>query len=241
MELDAELDDTCIRDATGEAGERQVNTALVATAEGHAKTLQFVLEGFSPDVNHVFEDGTRLLHWAAGMRELGVVQSLLKAGADISALDGDGRTALHIARDEAILSILVRNHGAAAGLLDLAAHNGRTALMDAVRAGRKACAHVLLAAGAQAQARDADGESVLEAAREQWGPQDELVLDMLQQTPADTPERRPSSLMLPDGSSDKASWSSAEFSTPHSPAAALDAKYGGSVNKIHGSSNIIHV
>jgi|GEM_PF-3134159 len=54
---------------------------------------QLLQAGANPNI-HDHEDGKSPLHWAAGLEHREIVAELLKAGADINAIDGNGKTAL---------------------------------------------------------------------------------------------------------------------------------------------------
>ena len=69
------------------------------------------------DVDVVDGDGQTPLHWAAGMGRAGVVEVLLKRGANVGARDGRGMTALHIVARGPYVSKLKGRFEAVAWLL----------------------------------------------------------------------------------------------------------------------------
>ena len=52
--------------------------------------------GLFEDVNKPDETGSSALHWAASQGEIPTMRMLLRAGADVKAVDASGKTALHL-------------------------------------------------------------------------------------------------------------------------------------------------
>lgn len=104
------------------------------------------------------EEGTPLLHHAAEALAGAAVQLLLKAGATVDAGDATGETALHRVADlrrapEDAAAMAERLLAAGAGV-DAPNRDAVTPLHQAVRARNLAVVRVLLAHGADANARD---------------------------------------------------------------------------------------
>lgn len=108
------------------------------------------------------------LHTAAADDDATTITSLLTSGADPSARDPDGATALHFAADAGALSALsaLLTGGAPVDALDA---DGATPLHYAALAGRRDAAAALVAAGADAGAVDGDGVSARGKAPPGWG------------------------------------------------------------------------
>jgi ankyrin repeat protein len=107
-------------------------------------------------------DGTTALMWACYNGDADLVERLIKAGADVSAVNDYGASALQVAAvaaDPRIIKDLLK-----AGVNpDSPNPEGQTALMVVARSGNVAAARLLLVAGATVDAR------------EQWGDQTALM------------------------------------------------------------------
>jgi ankyrin repeat protein len=99
------------------------------------------------DVNAADSDGTRPLHWAVRADELEVADLLLKAGADASARNRLGLTALYLAAVNGNAPMIRRllDHGADPHQVG---RTGETILMVATRSGDAGAVRVLLERGA---------------------------------------------------------------------------------------------
>jgi ankyrin repeat protein len=121
------------------------NTIFKAAADGDAGVVARMLDEdpqllLFPDDDHVH---TSLLMRAAWMGHVGVVRVLLERGADVSAQDDDGDTALHCAAmtgREEIVSLLLTN-GAD---IHSRGNMGRTALICASQDGNLAVVRLLV-------------------------------------------------------------------------------------------------
>jgi len=105
----------------------------------------------------------RLLLYPSEFGDLDVAQHLLDAGVDVSAKDGDDRTALHIAAEyghEAVARLLL-DRGADVSAKD---GDGRTALHIAAQNGHEAVARLLLDRGADVSAKNGYGWTALHIA-----------------------------------------------------------------------------
>jgi ankyrin repeat protein len=116
---------------------------LFAVQSGKPEVVELVLRT-KVDVNAA-EQGRTALMLAAGKGSPEVVALLLAKGADVKAADGDGRTALHWARNKEVAQLLL-TRGAAVNAAD---KNGYTPLFGAVQAGDRALAELLQASGSK--------------------------------------------------------------------------------------------
>ena len=121
-------------------------------------------EGASASAEASHHGGRPVALNAARAGHLEVLETLLRAGAELEATDKDGVTALMWAS--------AKGHaGCAKALLDWGADidavsaNGNTALIMAAMYGQLACAKLLLEAGANRSKKNADGNSALAEAR----------------------------------------------------------------------------
>lgn len=110
------------------------------------------------------------VHYAAQYNELETVQMLLDRGADLNAVNEKGRTALHIACTRGYLRMVIALLAAPSWIehlkikrsplnLDLRDVNGHTALHLAAKEGSHHICEKLIAAGADASVRDAQGNA----------------------------------------------------------------------------------
>eukprot|EP00966_Prymnesium_polylepis_P321801 7378092-Prymnesium_polylepis.2 len=122
---------------------------LAATvANGNTdKVKQFLVDGV--DANTRDMRGTPLLHWAATNGHVGVAAALIKAGADVNAVNLERHTALHVAveggaRCNGVVELLVGKRA------DVHAKDEilNTPLVNAARKGTREAAAQLLLAGA---------------------------------------------------------------------------------------------
>ncbi|MCA9290387.1 MAG: ankyrin repeat domain-containing protein [Phycisphaerales bacterium] len=120
-----------------------------------------------------------------------IIRALVAAGAEVNAVDDSGTTAMH----EAVQGDLP-NPTAVRALLESGAHadpadlDGITPLMLAAMSGDVECIRLLLAAGADPLARNAEGRSAIDVARmhvascerraaDESGITDPLIMDLL--------------------------------------------------------------
>jgi ankyrin repeat protein len=106
------------------------------------------------DVNATQADGTTALHWAAHWNDLEAVTLLLKAGANVKAVNRYGVTPLSEAVVSGNVALVEALLAAGADPKTLSTEDGETVLMTAARAGNKEVVSVLLVRGADVNARE---------------------------------------------------------------------------------------
>ncbi len=139
-----------------------------AVIGGHPQVVRLLLESGAAVEPRARESipprGTPVMRAATdGHRE--IVRILLDVGADVTAADGEGKTALMRAAAEGHLGVLDWLIRAGADL-DHQDAEGRTALMEAVGWGRTAAVRALLGAGADPHRRERHGSLPLALAIE---------------------------------------------------------------------------
>lgn len=138
---------------------------LAAWAEaGDALAVQRMVEQ-GACVEAAAVDGTTALMTAAGEGHLEVVKTLLMHNAQVAAVNQEGETALHFAvrhNQPAVVSYLLEQ-GAA---INACSKSGVSPLMIASWSGFEKLVQQLLAAGADASLRDAEGRDAASHARE---------------------------------------------------------------------------
>jgi ankyrin repeat protein len=143
--------------ATEDHYEAMYNGATDKSFRNMYDMIQFLL-GIGADIHHRDGCNQTVLHHAIG--EPDVVQLLLDRGADISATDKGGATALiwasQTGRDDDIKILL--NGGADVSVKD---NRGSTALLWASKINRKDIVELLLDAGSDITAEDNHGNTVL--------------------------------------------------------------------------------
>jgi ankyrin repeat protein len=105
------------------------------------------------NVNTAEADGTTELHWAVRQGAFDLADQLLRAGADVKAANRYGITAIYLASVDGNAAMIERLLKAGADA-NFAGPEGETALMTAARTGTVEAARVLLAHGAQVDARE---------------------------------------------------------------------------------------
>ena len=142
-------------------------TALHHACElGQAKMAEMLL-AHGADVNAVGGvHGYTPLHLAVQNDHADLAGALLDAGADLSAREGHGATPLHFAVLHGRVAAARRLIDRGADVADPTTRDGYTALHIAALRDRAACAVLLLQQGAPLDARDHDGFTPLQRARE---------------------------------------------------------------------------
>jgi len=132
------------------------------------EAMHSVGPGASPNAR--LADGSTPLQWAEYRGDSAEVQRLIRAGADVSAINNYGASALSIAA-EAGNTQIVRLLLKAGANADSPNAEGQTALMSVARTGNVEAARLLVKAGAHVNAR------------EQWGDQTALMWAAAQRQP----------------------------------------------------------
>jgi ankyrin repeat protein len=137
------------------------STALIdAARRGDAAAVRALIREKSVDVNATGADGAPALHWAVQRDDVGMVEMLLRAGANPRMANPYGVAPLGIAavNGTAATLRLLLEAGADpnAGL-----SGGETAVMTAARTGALEPLKLLLSHGANVNARDARGQTAL--------------------------------------------------------------------------------
>ena len=139
----------------GTAGNDEAPVAQAAQARDHARLRALLEQG--ADVNAPAPDGTTALHWAVHWNDAETARLLVRGGADVDAANRYGATPLWLAAERGaadgvgLLGLLLEA-GADPNALALGA--GESPLMAAARAGGAAAVTLLLAHGADGDARD---------------------------------------------------------------------------------------
>jgi len=127
--------------------------SLVDAVKRHDRTAVRALLKQHVDANAREADGTTALHWAVWGDDGEVAAMLIRAGANVRAVNRYGITVLSLAAangNDAIVTALLD----AGADPDSASPEGETALMTAARAGARAVAIALLDRGADVNARE---------------------------------------------------------------------------------------
>ncbi len=108
------------------------------------------------------------IHWAVDRYDMDLLSKLLDLGADVSALNGKGKSSLHVSAALHRIGVLQRLLSREYGLSKIDARDvtGRTPLMDATALGEgrgaaEATIRYLLQKGARVTARDNEGRTAL--------------------------------------------------------------------------------
>lgn len=138
----------------------------LAAREGRLEAVQFLL-AHKADINAKNDRGATPLHTSVEYPQ--VLDALLKAGAQVDAIDDAGRTAMHWAaldRQAPYGVQLLLNYHATAAPLD---REGATPLHDAARAGHVQAIVALIRGGADVNAPDRFGATPLHRAASRGG------------------------------------------------------------------------
>lgn len=138
-----------------------------ASFNGHAECIQLLLDKDAAEVSVADSNGSTALHKASYKGHWECVRVLLDKGADVAINDGAGHTALHLACDRNHADVARALAQSRVGVVDLETADGEmsTALHLAAGSGAVECVRVLLAAGVDADARNAAGLTALDIAR----------------------------------------------------------------------------
>jgi uncharacterized protein len=133
--------------------EKTAPLVIAARTQDAATVRALLATQPAADVNQRTADGTSALHWAVYHGDADLVAQLLAAGADANARNDYGSTPMSEAAIRGELKIL-RALLAAHADVDSANADGQTALMILSRTGNVAAAELLIAHGAQVNARE---------------------------------------------------------------------------------------
>jgi ankyrin repeat protein len=144
-----------------------VTPVAVALQQGSLEMLQLLLDVDADICMPVSFDGSTPLF--LGLPFPPMVAELLRAGANVNAVQREGSTALHVAAECGYVESLQMLLGAGAGV-HMRDSTGRTALHCAAREGHVAAVEALLSYGANPGASDRKGRSIrMVAARQRHG------------------------------------------------------------------------
>jgi ankyrin repeat protein len=138
-------------------------TALTyAAVNGRTNSMSHLAS--TPVAKRLAKGDWKALHYAVQYRSEDGVRALLSLGANVDALDDDGRTALHraVAKSDAAMVDLLLAAGAKPGFADA---EGRTPLHLAATRAHVGNVEALLRAGADRAARTESGETPADVAR----------------------------------------------------------------------------
>jgi len=126
---------------------------LVDAAKSQNTALVAALLKQGVDVNGRQPDGATALHWAAHWDDVKSAEQLIRAGANVNATNDYGVTPLLLACSDASAALVARLLDAGANP-KIALPSGETALMAAARTGKVEAVKVLLAHGADVNAKE---------------------------------------------------------------------------------------
>lgn len=146
--------------ATSAAAFAASTTLVEAARRGDGDTVRTMLGSKSVDVNASAADGSTALEWAVQRDDAQMVDTLIRAGANVRATNAFGVQPVAIAAEkgntEVLRLLLSAGADPNAGLSE-----GETALMTAARTGTVAPIQLLLDHGAKVNARDGRGQTAL--------------------------------------------------------------------------------
>ncbi|KAK1241221.1 hypothetical protein MKX08_001195 [Trichoderma sp. CBMAI-0020] len=146
-----------------EAERRSQNPLSFAAERGYKGAVELLIERGKciEETSNVDGTGPTALVLATASGHKDVASFLIECGANIEAVDGNGRTPLLLAAgdNQALrLSELLLDAGS---YIDATDHNGRTPLMAASRVGSRALVETLINLGARIDSTDKDGRTAL--------------------------------------------------------------------------------
>lgn len=153
---------------TGRNRCRNPHTAIGAPKQYSPKVVDRILQE-NPDLDETSSDGETALHIAASLNNLFEVQRLIQLGANLNPMDDHGHTPLHWAihtDPSGKLLKLLLDAGADPNIIPPAqpAPAWEPPLHVAARNSNSQIVTLLLDAGAQIEARDANGRTALQVA-----------------------------------------------------------------------------
>jgi ankyrin repeat protein len=171
----------------GQTGWRPLHVAVDAIDEGGPDELVDLLIDHGAEVSawdRAHEVTPLLMAVFRGLHR--AAERLLRAGADVHAVSGEGESPLRWAAshgDYAMAKLLIE-HGAAASIDASGGPGGRTALGEAAVRLDEEMVKLVLKAGANPRAVDVDGFTAVERAQRQW----ERVRSLLTRNPGSVEE-----------------------------------------------------
>lgn len=146
------------------AAERRIRNPLPFAAErGYKGAVELLLEraAYLEETSNVDDTGPTALVVAVASGHKDIASFLIKHGANIEAVDGNGRTPLLLAAEDNQASGLSEMLLYAGSRIDVTDNNGRTPLMAASRSGSLAVVKMLINRGARIHSADKDGRTAL--------------------------------------------------------------------------------
>ena len=178
--------------AEDEDGRRPLHAAAFS---GNARCVGLLLPHVTKDgASAPSADNLTPLHYAALSGAAPVVTLLLEAGANLHAVDEEGRSALSWAAGEGHASVVAALLGAKADPTTADA-NGMGALHHAAKAGSLQSAQLLLAGGASALQRSVGGSLAEDIARQAGGRGAGALVDVLKQAGEAEAQQRQAALL----------------------------------------------
>lgn len=163
-----------------------------AVARNNTGALEVLMARGDFDINAVMRGGRTLLHTALGNKNIDLAQSLINKGADISAVDVNGRSVLEAAAQQGVVALMnqiMKKLREQTGKEEIDADILNRALLAAADNGHARAAEVLIRAGAGKDSVNAKGETPLILAAK--GQHMEVVKMLIVKYEADT--------QIPDG------------------------------------------
>ena len=139
--------------APAEAGARRDAPLMAAVKAADVDAVRALVGDSSVDVNQAAPDGATALHWAVHRDDARLVEILIGAGANVSAVNRYGVLPISLAAENGNAAILEALLDAGADA-NAALPEGETVLMTAARTGDADAVRLLLVRGADPNARD---------------------------------------------------------------------------------------